>query len=453
MRIAFNQTSTISGGVVTFEVADASGNWYPLEMMATDGTELVVSYTLQQSKNVAFQMNVAGFITFRARLSTVISGTGTVNVSVVAAPSAAEWASYITGIAAGSNTIGGVQVVDSGGTNKLAVNSSGYVTIANTAFTANAGTNLNTSLLALESGGNLAAIKTDLDTLAGAVSSSKVQVNITNTSLAVTIADGSDTTLGAKADAKSTATDTTAVSVMQVLKEISYMEQNPASRAVTNAGTFAVQSTIQTGTNQIGHLEANQSVNVAQINGVTPLMGAGNTGTGSPRVTIATDQAAIATWGMGATGSGVPSGAQYQGAQARSSEISAATNANMVGLVADLVGKLIVLPYANPENFVSGRASATDTTSTSLIAAPASGLRNYITQITVWNSSATSTYVKIQDGSGGTELYDIPAPAGGGATLTLPVPLRQPTTATAIYFAANASANAIVISASGYKGA
>ena len=50
------------------------------------------------------------------------------------------------------------------------------------------------------------------------------------------IADGSDVTLGAKADAKSTATDATAVSIMQVLKEISYMEQNPASRAVT--GTF-----------------------------------------------------------------------------------------------------------------------------------------------------------------------------------------------------------------------
>lgn len=40
-------------------------------------------------------------------------------------------------------------------------------------------------------------------------------------------------------------------------------------------------------------LPANQSVNVSQINGVTPLMGAGNTGTGSHRVTIATDQVAI----------------------------------------------------------------------------------------------------------------------------------------------------------------
>jgi hypothetical protein len=38
---------------------------------------------------------------------------------------------------------------------------------------------------------------------------------------------------------------------------------------------------------------ANSAVNVAQINGVTPLMGTGNTGTGSLRVTIATDQTAL----------------------------------------------------------------------------------------------------------------------------------------------------------------
>lgn len=41
-------------------------------------------------------------------------------------------------------------------------------------------------------------------------------------------------------------------------------------------------------------LPANQSVNESQINGVTPLMGAGNTGTGSQRVTIASDQANVA---------------------------------------------------------------------------------------------------------------------------------------------------------------
>jgi hypothetical protein len=53
--------------------------------------------------------------------------------------------------------------------------------------------------------------------------------------------DGAIVTLGAKADAKDAHTDNTAITVMQVLKEISYMEQTPASRAVTNAGTFSVQ--------------------------------------------------------------------------------------------------------------------------------------------------------------------------------------------------------------------
>lgn len=62
-----------------------------------------------------------------------------------------------------------------------------------------------------------------------------------------------------------------------------------ASHAVTNAGTFATQATLQTGANVIGALTANQSVNVAQVNGVTPLMGNGASGTGAQRVTIAND--------------------------------------------------------------------------------------------------------------------------------------------------------------------
>lgn len=152
-----------------------------------------------------------------------------------------------------------------------------------------------------------------------------------------TEADGANTTLGSKADAKSTATDTTAITIMQVLKQISASVQAPPSQAVTNTGTFAVQATLAAETTKVigainnlpatvdtnsGNksastlrvvlatdqpaltnkllvtpdsvaLPANQSVNVSQINGVTPLMGAGNTGTGSPRVTIASDQAVI----------------------------------------------------------------------------------------------------------------------------------------------------------------
>jgi len=144
------------------------------------------------------------------------------------------------------------------------------------------------------------------------------------------------------------------------------------------------------------------------------------------------------------------------GARARSSEIAAVANNDRSDLLTDLVGKLLVLPYSNPENFVSGTTAAmTGTTTTSLIAAPASGLRNYITQITVSNSHATvGTDVLIQDGSGGTTLYVIPAAAVyGGAVLTFPAPLRQPTTATAIFCANVTTGASTKVSASGYKGA
>jgi hypothetical protein len=144
------------------------------------------------------------------------------------------------------------------------------------------------------------------------------------------------------------------------------------------------------------------------------------------------------------------------GAKAVSAEPAAVTANDRANLIADLVGKLIVLPYANPENFVSGAITSamTGTTSTSLIAAPASGLRNYITQVTVSNAHATQgTDIVIQDGSGGTTLYTIPAAAVyGGAVVTFPTPLRQPTTATAIFCANVTTGASTKVSASGYKG-
>jgi trimeric autotransporter adhesin len=85
---------------------------------------------------------------------------------------------------------------------------------------------------------------------------------------------------------------------------------------------------VASGTNVPVSLAANQSVNEAQINGVTPLMGNGISGTGSQRVNIASDNTAFAVnatlqassataigtvnpttaanWGVGATGSAVP---------------------------------------------------------------------------------------------------------------------------------------------------
>jgi hypothetical protein len=197
------------------------------------------------------------------------------------------------------------------------------------------------------------------------------------------------------------------------------------------------------GTTNLVALAANQSVNLAQVGGTNTVNG-GVAGSQSIGGTVATNVAITAN-------------PVNLGVQAVSSENAAVTTARQVQLVADLVGKLIVLPYANPENFVSGAITSamTGTTSTSLIADPGAGLRNYITQITVSNSHATvGTDVVIQDGSGGTTLYTIPAAAAyGGAVLTFPTPLRQPTAHTALFCANVTTGSSIKVSASGYKGA
>jgi hypothetical protein len=133
---------------------------------------------------------------------------------------------------------------------------------------------------------------------------------------------------------------------------------------------------------------------------------------------------------------------------------TAATNVMTVQGIASMTPMLF--NYAEPANFVSGATAAmTGTTTTSLIAAPAAGLRNYITQITVSNSHATvGTDILIQDGSGGATLYVVPAAAVyGGAVLTFPTPLRQPTAATALFCANVVTGASTRVSASGYKGA
>jgi hypothetical protein len=61
------------------------------------------------------------------------------------------------------------------------------------------------------------------------------------------IADGAIVTLGAKTDAKNTATDATSITAMQVFKEISAMEQAPAVRGVTAASGAIAAGAIASG--------------------------------------------------------------------------------------------------------------------------------------------------------------------------------------------------------------
>ena len=182
------------------------------------------------------------------------------------------------------------QIVDGSGnvieatSNALNVNiKSG--SIANTSFAVTQGTAANlkveATLAATQTLATLTTITNDVGikdngntiTVDGTVTAN-ISGSISNTSFASTIADGASVTLGAKADGKSDKTDTTAVTIMSVLKEISYMEQTPASRAVTFTGSndVATQTTLSaintklvSGTD-IGDVTINNSTGAAAVN-------------------------------------------------------------------------------------------------------------------------------------------------------------------------------------------
>lgn len=142
----------------------------------------------------------------------------------------------------------------------------------------------------------------------------------------------------------------------------------------------------------------------------------------------------------------------YMGATAVSAEPTLSTNGQNAGLLTDLAHKLIVMPYANKENFISGSATTTGTSDTSVIASAGAGLKNYVTGLSVWNSGATTATITLKNGSGGSTIWTTIAPAGGGSnpiTISPPVPTS---TATAVYFSAGSSSTTVGISVDAYIG-
>jgi hypothetical protein len=122
----------------------------------------------------------------------------------------------------------------------------------------------------------------------------------------------------------------------------------------------------------------------------------------------------------------------------------------------DKRGAQLMWPYALPESAVSGLTAAmtgTTTTPVTGMGAPGSGLFNYITQVTCGNSHGTvGTFVDLQDGSGGTVFYTLPAAVNyGGAAPPFPFPLKQPTANTALYAKDQTTGANVICSVSGFK--
>lgn len=221
---------------------------------------------------------------------------------------------------------------------------------------------------------------------------------------AVTIADGADVTKGSTSDATCGGDTTSGCTVEQRLQRIA---QNLTTVNTTAGAALAA------GTNDIGTIGVHGISAVAATASENPI---------------------------------------YDGCRAQNAEQSAVSNGQKIGFSCSLPGKLINLPFANPENTeYANPAAITDNSQHQLFAAAAAGVRHYVTDCLVTNSSlSVVTVVQIQDGS--TVLVQgVAFSDGGGFAFNPPVP-RRGSTATALNVQALTTGANIIVSCAGFQG-
>lgn len=114
-------------------------------------------------------------------------------------------------------------------------------------------------------------------------------------------------------------------------------------------------------------------------------------------------------------------------------------------------GAQYVRPHCGLEDIVSGVAAITDGSSTSVIASAGAGVKNYITDVIIANSSATAVTVDLRDGAAGSVKATIPVPAnvsGFTKAFTTPLPFSA---ATAVCADPSAAATTVTVTLIGFK--
>ena len=120
-------------------------------------------------------------------------------------------------------------------------------------------------------------------------------------------------------------------------------------------------------------------------------------------------------------------------------------------LFADVDGVLLVRQDAPLADNLSGVASITDGSSTSVIAAQGSGVKTYITDVTISNTSATAVTVDLRDGTAGSVKWTFPVPANtAGVVHSFRRPLGFSAN-TAVAADPSASASTITVSLGGFR--
>lgn len=331
----------------------------------------------------------------------------------------------------GTGTISKIQVAggcDAIGTPRsFTVNSTDGLLVhlgTNNTVTANLGATDNAVLDNIDSNTDFGAVT------GGGTETGALRVTIANNSTGVLSVDdnGGSITVDGTVTANLSATDNT------VLDNI---DSNTDYGAVTGGGTETGALRVTIANNSTGVLSVDDNGSTLSIDDG----GGAITVDGTVSATSAGDVAHDAA----DSGNPVKIGAKVE---TDMTSITAAADGDRTNVYAGSDGILLVRQDSPLGNVVSGNASNTDGASTSCIAAQGAGVKTYLTDVTLTNTSATDIYVEIKDGT--TAKWTMPVPAGGGVTHSFRTPLAG-TANTAWNFDASAATTTLYCSMSGFK--
>jgi hypothetical protein len=294
--VQLDQGSGISAGAITFQYSNDGTNWSAfdayrvIDPTSATGATISIPYTLQASVNKAFLLLVNGYQQVRIEVSTTTAGgsvtpymTG-IPYSIFTAPQVTD----LTQVGGAALTLG--QTTMSASVPVAIASNQGSIPVTGTFWQTTQPVSSTgvfevspTTLANLVSNPffNSIVIGGALDSITNGIYANLLQGNAVLSSTNPIFSEMSDGTHLATIKAGSTAA---------VAGDTSQVVQiNPNQPNLTTPLNVA--------------LAANQSVNVAQINGVTVLAGAGTVGTGSQRVAVGQDTTTIAGSAPGTAGS------------------------------------------------------------------------------------------------------------------------------------------------------
>lgn len=201
------------------------------------------------------------------------------------------------------------------------------------------------------------------------------------------------------------------------------------------SGTVTINA-IPAGANNIGDVDvlsvvaaaSTNKADIGLINAVTPLMGNGTTGTGSLRVTLASDNTANSNpWlvvGNIAHDTGVSGAPVRVAGRAQLANGTSVAEDDVCDMAVDNQGRVVTC--AAPRALVLHQTTTITSSAaeTTIVTAVASIFCD-LTSIVITNSSTTGALVTIKDATAGTTRMIVYVPATGGIVINPHVPINQ----------------------------